>query len=346
MSRDDLDPQLSELLHDAVAHVEPAERLGAIRARTSAPARRRPATLLAYGGAVLAAAAAVTAVAVVGPAVLSSDEPGPAGPATSPAPTAEPSATDSPSASAPPVAVRAVAGYYLGATPAGDRLYREFRSVESPDDGPGASLSLLTTQPADPDYRTLWPEGSFAGSEVEGDRITVALADEDLLDRPGSMTEDEARLSVQQVVYTLQAYAQERLPVEFTLAGSPVDRVLGRPTPEPVTAEPPLSVLSLVNLTTPEESASVGRTFPVEGVANSPEANVPWALQDTAGTTVAEGFFTAEGWMGERLFPFSGSVDASTLPSGSYLLVVATDDPSGGEEGFGAFTDTRTVVLD
>lgn len=349
--RDDLDPaldaRLGQLLRDAVADVEPDDRLGELRARVSRPARRRPA-LLALAGAALAGAAVVTAVAVSGPALTPPDDEDPTGPPVASSPgdprSEETAATEE--TSAPPVATRAVAGYYLGETPAGVRLFREFRSVEAADDGPAASVRLLTTDPADPDYRTEWPQGAFAAAEVGADRITVELADPALQDRPDSMTEEEARASVQQVVYTLQAYAQRRLPVEFTTAGGPVDEVLGTSSPEPLAAASPLATLSHVNLTSPEEAQPVAGRLRVDGVANSPEATVPWTVEDESGRSVADGFFTAEGWMGDRLFPFSGTVDLADLTAGTYTLVVSTDDPSGGAEGPGAYSDSRTVVVE
>lgn len=341
MNRDD---QLAGLLREAVSGIEPDDRLHEIHARTSTAARRRT-TVAAVGGAVLASAAAVVAVAVLGSGVVTPEEPGPAG---------GPSASDSTGSTATedsateetPAAVRAVPVYYLGDTPAGVRLYREFRSVDTPDDGPAASLQLLGTTPQDPGYRTLWPADAFAGGSVEGDRITVELADPSLVERPADMTQDEAQLSVQQAVYTLQGYAQQRLPVEFTVGDAPADTVLGVPTPEPVAAAPALEVLSLVNLTRPEEGATAFGTISVEGVANSNEANVLWTLEDGSGEVVDQGYFTAEGWMEERLFPFAGEIDVSSLAPGSYTLVVSTEDASGGAEGPGAFTDDRTVVVE
>jgi hypothetical protein len=110
-------------------------------------------------------------------------------------------------------------------------------------------------------------------------------------------------------------------------------------------ARPPLDVLSLVNLSDPAEGQVVGDTLHVTGVANSNEANVLWTIEGAnAGMGSA---FTAEGWMGTRLFPFSGDIDVSSLDPGTYTLIVETDDPSGGTEGGpGVFSDTRTFVLE
>jgi hypothetical protein len=161
------------------------------------------------------------------------------------------------------------------------------------------------------------------------------------------MTEDEARMAVEAVIYTLQAAGQARAPVQFYLAGNPVDQVYGVPTSEALSNGPVLDTLSHVSLTTPEEGAVVrGDTLEVTGVASSFEANVVARLQRYEGTEVmAQVPFTAEGWMGEKLFPFSGEIDISGVPAGRYILMVMTDDPSGGAEGSGAFTDTRIIEV-
>ncbi len=133
---------------------------------------------------------------------------------------------------------REVTVYYVGDGPRGPVLFREVRPVYEPDHGPAESIGLLSAKPVDPDYRTAWPLGAFLGGRVnvDGGTIDVLLADASLQDRPASMDEAEARASVQQVVYTLQEYAGDTLPVRFLLGDRPVDRVLGIPTPEPVAA--------------------------------------------------------------------------------------------------------------
>ena len=55
--------------------------------------------------------------------------------------------------------------------------------------------------------------------------------------------------------------------------------------------------------------------------------------------------FTAEAWMGDKLYPFSGSIDLSGVPAGKYIVMAMTDDPSGGAEGNGAFSDTRITTV-
>jgi hypothetical protein len=339
----DPDPGLSRLIQDAAAGVEPTDRLEELRARTSQPSRRP--WLLATGGAVVAAAAVVTAVALVGgndPVTVDPDPFDPATSATSPSESEPPSSPDA----SPTVGTSTVGAYYVGDTPAGPRLYREFRSL--PGDPFDAALAALTTAPSDPDYRTAWQEDwllgvTFDGTGAEG-LITVEV-DPSVRQRPDGISEAEAGAAVQQVVYTLQGAVQDRAPVQFVTEGNPIDQVLGVPTSEPLANAPVLDTLSHVSLITPEEGATVSGRFDVEGVANSFEANVPWTLR-SGEDVVEQGFFTATGFMDDRLFPFSGPVDVSSLDPGSYTLIVETDDPTGGAEGPGAFSDSRTIVIE
>ena len=164
----------------------------------------------------------------------------------SPSTTATPS---EPSTPAPPTGPRRVTAYYLGDGPRGPALFREERPVFEPDHGPAESIGLLTAKPLDPDYRTVWPVDAFLGGLVNLDdgTIDVLLADTTLLDRPPALSEAEAEASIQQVVYTLQAYADRPLPVRFLLDDQPVGTVLGVPTSAPVAAGPVLTTLSLMS---------------------------------------------------------------------------------------------------
>jgi hypothetical protein len=339
------DERLAELLSDAVADVEPADRLDAIRDRTrvtTLASRRRG--LFVVGGSVLATAAVVTAIALAtGQNSPSADEPGPL---HSPSNAVEPTPTETTPAPPPPQTTTA-GGYYLGDTTGGPRLFREFTRV--PADNPlDAGLAALQQAPDDPDYWTPWPSGAFSEAHFDGigdeGLIQVVLADSSLHDRPAGMSQAEAEAAVQQVVYTMQAATQTRAAVQFVYDHNPIDQVLGVPTAEPLANASPLATLSHVSISDPAEGQEVSGTFHATGVANSFEANVRWEIRQ-GDTVPLEGFFTATGWMADRLFPFGGDVDVSSLGPGTYTFVVSEDDPSGGAEGNGPDTDTRTIVV-
>ena len=150
-------------------------------------------------------------------------------------------------------------------------------------------------------------------------------------------------LQLQQVIYTLQAAAGERLPVQFVHDGNPVAEVGGLPTSEPLTEAPQLDVLALVNISNPTEGRDVEGTFSADGVASSFEGTVPWELRDAGGAVVRRGF--AQGTMEDHLTPWeTGPIDVSDLPPGGYTFVAMTDDPSGGEGG-GPTVDTRSITI-
>ena len=272
----------------------------------------------------LATAAVVTGIAI---AVQPSTDPG-TGPSTDP--TVIDSATPG---------THAVAVYYLGETPQGPRLFREFHQrtgAVTLDE----ALAELSKAPDDPDYTTFWSPGQLLGAMVSDDVIRVEV--DPSLTRPSDGV-PYTDLGFQQLVYTLQAAAGERLPVQFVHDGNPVDEVLGLPTSEPIANADQLEVLALVNISNPTEGRVVQGEFTADGVASSFEGTVPWELRAADGTVVRR--YSAQGTMEDHLTPWeTGPIDVSDLPPGTYTFVAMTDDPSGGEGG-GPMTDTRTVVV-
>jgi len=358
---DDHDPRLRWLISDAVSEIEPRDVLPEIRSRTQedtmSSSPQRP-WVYAVTGALLAAAV-IVAVFLIGNLPGGSDDPTPVAddsPTSKPTkdkPTKEPSRatatiTAPPSPEAPGTE-EVTAVYYVGDTRGGPRLFREFQPVTGTDPFTRA-LAGLQEEPIDPDYRSLWPEGSlvdvsFDGTGADG-VISVSIADASLRAIPQGVDEATARAAIEQVVYTLQGAAQARAAVQFRLDGNPVDQVYGVPTSEPLANGPVLETLSLMSVTSPEQGAMVGDSLQISGVANSFEANVVWQIQDDDGKVVEEGFVTAEGWMAEKLFPWSDTVDLSELAPGAYYFAASTDDPSGGAEGNGPATDTKNFTLD
>ena len=325
------DEDLRRLLHDAVDHVDPAERIVQIRERTQivapGPWRRRT----AVGGVVLATAAAVAAIAVL-PTLLDD------GSLASP--------SDTPTA-LEPGAMQTVPAYFVGDGPRGPVLYRDFVAVEASEPRLLAALRALETSPADPDYRSLWRPGAFGDATVDGTEIIIDLDAVVPSRRPAGWNETLASLAVQQAVYSAQgALGQGRIPVRFVTDGEPVASVFGVPTEDPVTNAPILETLSLMSISYPFQGAEVSGRFTASGVANSFESNVLWRIEDGAGVVVKDGFTTAGGSLEARLFPWEVQIDVAALPAGVYTFIAATDDPSGGAEGAGPHSDTRLVVID
>lgn len=249
-----------------------------------------------------------------------------------------PSATGSPDDEA-----SAAPAYYAGETPQGDRLYREFIQVAGADRLVATAAAVTSGDPVDPDYRTLWPKGRFASVTRSADAIEVGLADDTWL-TGGSLQPAQAKLAVQQLVYSLQGAVGERLPLRVTYDGKPAATLLGVPVGDGLRAAPELDVLALVNVTEPAEGTAVSDTFTASGRASSFEATVPWEIQDSSGKVVLENSAMADGWI-DKLWPWTTQVDVSELPPGSYTFVARTDDPSGGEGG-GPTEDTKRITVE
>ncbi|GAA2123318.1 Gmad2 immunoglobulin-like domain-containing protein [Nocardioides bigeumensis] len=363
------DARLRRLLNDAVSDVEPRDALQEIRAdirdtsgtqrsshlipltkeTTMASARQSNGSwTYALSGALLAAAVIAAVFLLVGNPLSDPDDtdtpvagdtgngrdkpdkPGKNDP--SPAPTQDPS-TEAGSEE-----VGAV--YYVGITPGGPKLYREFQSANGADDLARA-LTLLQRNPLDPDYMPTWPEGSLADASYDGDVIRVSITDPEYRSIPQGLDQPIAQAAVESVIYTLQGAVQDRAPVQFMLDGNPVDQVFGVPTSEPLANGGVLETLNHVSITEPVQASTHSGELTISGVGNSFEANLTWKLVSSDGETVRDGFATAEGWMEEKLFPWEATVDLSGLEPGSYTLLVQTDDPSGGAEGNGPDVDTK-----
>ena len=250
------------------------------------------------------------------------------------------SGEESPSATAQPEVDRVtVPVYFTGDTPQGTRLYREFRRVDGADPV-GAALTLAASGDAlDPDYGTLLPSGSFSTS---GD-ATIALPDDSWTRRPAGMSETDALLAVQQLVYTAQGVLQSRDSITFTDSSGAATQIFGIASEDGFTAADPIETLALVSVTAPESDATVSGTFTATGVSSSFEANTPWEIRDASGEVVEHGAATAEGWT-DRLYPWESEVDVSGLAPGEYTFVAMTDDPSDGEGG-GPTVDSKTIMV-
>jgi hypothetical protein len=226
-------------------------------------------------------------------------------------------------------------------------LYREFQAQ---DVAPGAKSLLrasvtlaVTGTPLDPDYANPWPSGTTVADVAAGDgEITVDLAGSGLARRPAGLSEPDAQIALQQVVYSAQAGLGERLPVRFLVDGEKAGVLLGADVPGPVAEMAELDALAHAQVTAPAEGATVPSTFEVEGRGSSFEATMLWELR-RGSDVVDSGYVTTDGWM-DKLYPFRFTVKA--VPPGDYTLVVSTSDPSGGEEGFGPERDTKTLTVE
>ena len=349
------DTRLSELLSEAVSDLEPADRLADIRTRTKVvPMSSRRPWLFAVGGAVVATAATVTAIAYAGHlSSTSADDPGPAGPTSLPhepasGPSAPESSAPSPGTSAsspsvPSATATAYAVYYVGDGPGkrGPVLFREFHR------GAGDKLDLalkdLAGGPLDPDYRTVWQTGDLTGAALSGDVIDVDVS-ADVHDRPSGMSAAEAEASVQQVIYTVQAALGTRAPVQFRVGGNPVDQVLGVPTSEPLSQGSVYDTLSLMSISSPNWGDVVsGDSLTVTGANNGFEGSA--LVQLLQGDQVVRQKPTIGGWQGDRLYPWSVKLSLKGLAPGTYTIRASNDDPSGGE-GNGPDVDTRQITID
>jgi hypothetical protein len=341
------DDQLSRLLKDAVSDIEPADRIEELRA--SVRPRGRIVHLLHarpwYAAAGIVAAVICLVATITTVASNNSADPGFAGPPGSTRPTVI--ATDTAVRTESPTGeTRTYAVYYIGTSPQDKPvLYREFHRGSAAASPTRLAIDGLESRPLDPDYVTPWRPRDIVEvkPDLARDVVYVSLGHDRLEDRPASMSPAYARAAVQQVVYTVQAAVGKRLPVQFLIAGVPAATVLGIPATEPIPQRNVLQTLSLMSISDPNEGETVSGKLRVRGVNNGFEGNVVVHLE-RGGTSYLQKA-TIGGWGEGRLFPWQVTLDVSGLEPGTYTLVASNDDPSGGQEGFGPATDTRTIVV-
>jgi hypothetical protein len=339
------DERIRRLLDEAVSDVEPREALDAIHARTKVSSMQsKRSWLLGAGAAVVATAATVVAVTVLSDSPTGNGEDAAPATSASPKPDKSPSDTESSPSPTQEAAQQAVPVYYVGDTTRGPRLYREFHRLATSDPLTSALEEAVSTTPDDPDYRTPWPAGTTVDGGFDGvgsaGEITIRLSnDSGLRQRPAGMSGDEARMAVEQLIYTAQAATQTRAPVQFLIDGQRTDMVLGQPSSEPLAQGDAIDVLAQVWITEPGESAEVSTPFKVSGLAAAFEATVLWELR-AGDKVVADGFTTAEECC--TMAPYTFTV--KNVSPGDYTLVVTDNDPSGGE-GLGVWEDTKQVTV-
>lgn len=262
-----------------------------------------------------------------------SGAPPPSGDASGPARTAESGPPSSPPASGSV----ALPVYYLASTPAGIRLQREFHGVPSTDVASDAVREMLAAPTGiDPDYHSHWPPGTQLHSPVrtENDTIVVDVA----LPQDAQVDAEFAQLSVQQLVFTVQAALQSTDPVRILVDGAPVDQLWGVATAEPVVRGDEYALRSLVQIDGPAHGAVVGPNVEVMGEAAVFEATVGWQVL-RSGAVLKSGFTSTT--EGQRFAPFAFTVP---LAPGEYVIRVLEDDPSDGE-GRPVLTDDKAVTV-
>ncbi|GAA1939802.1 Gmad2 immunoglobulin-like domain-containing protein [Nocardioides hwasunensis] len=303
--------------------------------------------------------AGATAVVVASSLALagcsdSSDDPTPASGGTNepprsgePAPTDEPT-SDAPSASeSPSSSARAgttVPIYFAGDGPGGrPMLFREFQRVTGDPLTEAARIVAGGGGADDPDYRTLWPQVEIASVTATDGVLLVEVPSDGFTERPDGMTGRQARLAVQQLVYSLQGVQQERVPVRIERPDTDA-RLFGLSTARNFTAASPLRTLNHVSITSPAEGDTVtGTTVRVTGVANSFEASGPCRLLQ-GDRELALVPYQLEGWTEDRLFPFEVEIPLKGA-TGELVVRCETDDPSGGAEGNGPSIDTKSITV-
>lgn len=309
---------LSRALAADAESVHPSDQLSELRRRASRRGRAWP---LSAGAVAAVAVAVAVATGVIGGPDGDDATPG----ATSsgrPSATAGDTGSTTPSSSSAAGVTVALPVYYLGAD--GDRLalFREFHRRTIPDtDAAHLQLALdeATMMQAvdDPDLASPWlPRDEPLRVSRDGDVVTVDVPAAE--GQAGGRSPEQARLALQQLVWTASAVEQDpALGVRVLIGGSP-GRLFGA---EPVggvvhRAAPAYEVLGSIWVEQPAEGQAVSSPVTVSGSACTFEAGVVWQLLRD-GAEVSSGHTTASSACPDR---GTWRVALGALPAGSYTF--------------------------
>jgi hypothetical protein len=224
-------------------------------------------------------------------------------------------------------------------------LYREFRTVPDAGGAVASAVAAMTRmKPLDPDYTTPWRPATTVKVTQRGTALSVDLSKDAFANT--NLGSELASRALQQLVYTATAAAQKAgkpaSTVTITVDGAAYDAWGVIRVGEPMRRAPMIEVQAHVWVTSPQEGATrPAGSIRFTGYGTSFEANFTWQVRTPSGEVRARGNAmggTGTGGFGE--FTFSTS-----LTPGTYVVEVSTDDPSGGTEGPGPATDTKTFVV-
>jgi hypothetical protein len=319
--------RLRAAFEDGVAGVGVApDALPAIQAKVRRRVRQRQRLAVALAG--------VAAIAVGGTAVLLVTRPAPV-----PPPGIEPSTVDtspspqpSPTSTATAVPSTATVPVYFSGP--GDRLFREYLKVTILYGGNGDAQALdrsLRGDADDPDYGTGWPAGARVQATSLGPDGVGTI---DLTGIPTSTGPDP--LAVQQLVYTYTAVWAEQgtqvSGVRISIDGVPLSG------DQPFTRASSVDTLAPVWLISPQQGASVSRTFDVHLAGSVFEAAARLRVRDAGGNVVRD-----DQVMLSIGAPSRGEAHVSlTLPPGTYTLeAYYVSQADGSERGL----DDHTITV-
>lgn len=249
----------------------------------------------------------------------------------------------SPSASATPTYLTSVPVYFVGESQGSVKLFREFRTIRKIDGPISSAVSAMTRlAPLDPDYVNPWRSASRVW--VTGDAATLRVDVSADAFRNTNVGSELASVAIQQLVYTALAASEstgsDAQSVVITVGGERYDawgvvHLEGRWQRAPM-----IDVQAPAWITSPQEGDRLpAGTVRFTGYGTSFEGTFHWTVTTSGGKVVAHASA-----MGGSMGTFGAVRFAATLQPGSYLVKLATDDPSGGE-GHGVATDTKHFTV-
>ncbi|MHA7189751.1 GerMN domain-containing protein [Arthrobacter sp. MDT2-16] len=240
--------------------------------------------------------------------------------------------------------------YWVADVDGSGRLFREFLPTpqESSGDPIADAVRLMSAgEPLDPDYRSPWQDASSVRSAISTKNVITLDISSDAFG--GSLGEDDARLALQQLVYTATAAASNAGLIPGGESSSVVVLVDGASgfrafdsvdlTGEWTRDTATLAPVWIIDPQQDVEADTAGLI--VHGVGPSSEESVDWRIDrqvDGLGDGSGDAELFRDGSV--DIMPGDGAYSFSvTLPPGRYAITVSV--PAGDGEA----QDSKTVVV-
>ncbi|TKV26868.1 GerMN domain-containing protein [Arthrobacter sp. NamB2] len=242
--------------------------------------------------------------------------------------------------------------YWLGGVDGQDRLFREF--LRAPTGSVGDPIAdavrlMTSSEPLDPDYHSPWRAASSVSSSISTKNVITLDISSDAFD--ASLTPDEARLALQQLVHTATAAAASAALIAGGESSSVVvlvDGAAGYRAFDAIDLDGELtrdaSTLAPVWIIDPQEGVGSDGSLTIHGLGPASEESLNWRVDRLADSTSEAGTGGTDLFRDGRvdIVPEEGAPGAYsfsvTLPPGQYEISVSV--PTDGEAA-----DTKNVLV-
>jgi spore germination protein GerM len=240
--------------------------------------------------------------------------------------------------------------YWLGHSNDDVFLYREFFPTKTTDDPMVSALrTMMSTEPADPDYFSIWNSPSRLAASISANNVITVDISADAFGP--KVDEGIAERSIAQLVYTATAAAamaglvdmKTSIQVSVLVDGHTGYNAFGHVLLDKPLTRSPAYVAPVWIIDPGDDSSYNALPLKVGGQAVSPTGTLTWSLDHVTGSTVGGQYLSGTVALpqgADKLGEFSFNL---VPPPGKYQLSLYIEDP--GAPGIKVGVDTKTFSI-